>query len=125
MKQKLQLNLANKHKPMKIERQIANGNKVTQEVLDKLNNKTYTSGKTIKLGDVVLFALLKKEVSTPVNEIFDVVEREHYISQGQSFVKEEVISLISLKEEEIGSLYCVVDGPEHHPFTYLSIKESE
>ena len=37
---------------------------VTQEVLDQVPNKTYTSGREIKPGDIVLFAFLKTDEQT-------------------------------------------------------------
>ena len=38
--------------------------KVTQEALDKVEQKTYSSGKDIKVGDTVLFAVLKNNTTT-------------------------------------------------------------
>lgn len=43
------------------EQQFKNNTKVTQEGLDKVEQKTYSSGKEIEIGDTVLFAILEKE----------------------------------------------------------------
>jgi hypothetical protein len=42
------------------QKQLEQNLKVTQEKLDKVEQKSYTSGKEIKIGDIILFALLKE-----------------------------------------------------------------
>jgi hypothetical protein len=43
------------------EKQFQNNQKVTKEKLAQVEQKTYTSGKEIEVGDTVLFAVLEKE----------------------------------------------------------------
>jgi hypothetical protein len=40
--------------------QLERNRKVTQEKLDEVTQKTYTSGRDIKPGETILFALLKE-----------------------------------------------------------------
>ena len=44
--------------------QFEKNTKVTQEALDKVEQKTYSSGRKIKVGDTVLFAVLKNDTTT-------------------------------------------------------------
>lgn len=46
------------------QKQFEKNIKVTQEALDKVEQKTYSSGKDIKIGDTVLFAVLKNNTTT-------------------------------------------------------------
>jgi|VirMetMinimDraft_7_1064189.scaffolds.fasta_scaffold298417_2 hypothetical protein len=42
-------------------KQFEQNTTVTQEKLDKVTQKTYTSGREIKPGDIILFAILQEE----------------------------------------------------------------
>lgn len=47
-------------------KQFDKNTRVTQEALDLVEQKTYSSGREIKVGDVVLFAVLKENNTTEI-----------------------------------------------------------
>ena len=57
--------------------QFEKNTKVTQEALDKVEQKTYSSGRKIKVGDTVLFAVLK-ENDTPEMVALHEEELDNY-----------------------------------------------
>lgn len=87
------------------EQQFEENSKVTEEVLNGFNNKTYHSGREIKVGDTVLFGL--------VEENYDVEKDE---------VK---MSLLMLHEDDLDQ-YELSDS--YHPNQYvplLKLKENQ
>ena len=76
---------------------------LTQERIDGLMNKNYTSGRKIEIGDKMLFALLKENTDhIEVNPMFSSPEAE--IEQPPPMANLE-IKLISFHTDEIGVLY--------------------
>lgn len=59
-------------------KQLESSIPVTEETLRKLSRKTYTSGKEIKVGDIILFAY---RLSDP------------YITEGQTNINLEMITI--------------------------------
>ena len=79
-------------------KQIEENSKATEEVLNGFNNKTYHSGREIKVGDTVLFGL--------VEENYDVEKDE---------IK---VSLLMLHEDEL-DLYELSE--RHHPNQFVPL----
>jgi len=61
---------------------------VTQEALDQVTNKTYTSGREIKPGDIVLFAFLKTDEQNMsmicLHE--DELDKYEFVSNATEFI---------------------------------------
>ena len=86
------------------EQQFEENSKVTEEVLNGFNNKTYHSGREIKVGDTVLFGL--------VEENYDVEKDE---------IK---VSLLMLHEDDLDQYEL---SERHHPNQFvplLKLKEN-
>ena len=76
---------------------------LTQERIDGLMNKNYTSGRKIEVGDKMLFALLKENTDhIELNPIFSSPETEIEPSPPMTNLE---IKLISFHVDEIGVLY--------------------
>lgn len=70
--------------------QFANNKVVTQDALDKVTLKTYTSGRDIKPGEIILFAFVKdsqnKDEMICLHE--EELEQYEYIQTKTEFIPE-------------------------------------
>ena len=68
--------------------QLKENKVVTQEVLDKVTNKTYTSGREIKPGEIILFAF--SEADQNKHEMISIHQEEldqyEFVSNATEFI---------------------------------------
>ena len=86
------------------EQQFEENSKVTEEVLNGFNNKTYHSGREIKVGDTVLFGLVEENYNAEKDEI--------------------KVSLLMLHEDDLDQYEL---SERHHPNQFvplLKLKEN-
>ena len=70
--------------------QLTENKVVTQEALDKVTMKTYTSGRTIKPGEIILFAITKSNQNS-VSMIClheDELDQYEYVQKATEFMPE-------------------------------------
>jgi hypothetical protein len=68
--------------------QLKENKVVTQEVLDKVTNKTYTSGREIKPGEIILFAFSESDQNK--HELISIHQEEldqyEFVSNATEFI---------------------------------------
>jgi len=72
------------------QKQLTENKVVTQEALDNVTLKTYTSGREIKPGEIILFAFVKNNSNT-VEMIClhkDELEQYEYVQTPSEFIPE-------------------------------------
>jgi predicted DNA-binding protein (MmcQ/YjbR family) len=69
------------------QKQLDKNTKVTQEALDKVEQKTYSSGREIKVGDTVLFAVIKKDSNVEMIALHeDELNKYSYVEMATEYL---------------------------------------
>lgn len=91
------------HNEAMIKPQMDKNPVVTEEILNRMQHKQYHSGDDIKVGDHLLFGLLKGDTLKPSDE------------HKQTRIE---LTLISFKPEELDTIYMIEDN-NYHPESIL------
>lgn len=68
--------------------QLKENKVVTQEVLDQVTNKTYTSGRAIKPGEIILFAFTEADSNKHemISLHVDEIDQYEFVSNATEFI---------------------------------------
>ena len=68
--------------------QLKENKVVTQEVLDQVTNKTYTSGRAIKPGEIILFAFTEADSNKHemISLHIDELDQYEFVSNATEFI---------------------------------------
>lgn len=96
------------------EKQLNETQPLTEEVLGKLNQKTYFNGEEKRIGDVVLYAMLMGEIVEKEGEYLELplklitLNKKHFdMFEYDERYKGNDLPTIKLKNEVVDKKYCV------------------